>query len=292
MNLNDPTYHRRRIATSYITTIISITLVLFMLGLLGMMILHTRKLSEYIRENIGFSLIMHEKASEESIMALAKHLEKQPYVKSTTYISREEAARELQDELGEDFVGFLGYNPLLPSVELRLRAPYANTDSMQRLEKTLMTFSEIKEVNYQKSLIGEINRNIRKISLVVLGFSLILLVISVALINNTIRLSVYAKRFLIRSMQLVGATEHFIQRPFMWKAILNGLVSGVIAIALLVALLYAVSQEIPEILEFQDIEMIGVLFALVILLGIVISWISTIFSVRKYIRMRTDSLYY
>lgn len=291
MIINEQTYHRRRIATSYLTTIISITLVLFMLGLLGMLILHTQKLSEYIRENIGFSLMIHENVSEDAVIALGKHLDKQPYVKYTTYISRERAAREFEQELGEDFVSFLGYNPLLASLDLRLNASYANPDSMLIVEKKLIRFPEVKEVNYQKSLVEEINRNIRTISLIILGFALILLIIAIALINNTIRLSVYAKRFLIRTMQLVGATGYFIQRPFMWRAIFNGAISGIIADVLLIGILYLVVQEIPETAEFQDIQMLGILLVVIPLLGMLISWISTVFSVRKYIRMRTDSLY-
>ncbi|MBC8315081.1 MAG: cell division protein FtsX [Bacteroidales bacterium] len=288
---NEREYQRRRIATSYVTTIISITLVLFMLGLLGMLVLHAKKLSDYVKENIGFSIMINEGVKEVDIFELQKKLDKQRFVKSTVYITRERAAREFSDELGEDFVGFLGYNPLLPSIELRLNASYANPDSILFIEKELRSYSGVKEVDYHRSLVDQINRNVNKISLVILGFSLILLLIAIALINNTIRLSVYAKRFLIRSMQLVGATQKFIQRPFLIKAALNGFLSGVIAIGLLLLLLYFSAQEIPELLELQDIRMFTMLFALVILLGIVISWISTFFAVRKYIRMKTDSLY-
>jgi len=284
-------YQRRRIATSYVTTIISITLVLFMLGLLGMLVLHAKKLSDYVKENIGFSIMINEGVKEVDIFELQKKLDKQRFVKSTEYITRERAAREFSDELGEDFVGFLGYNPLLPSIELRLNASYANPDSILFIEKELQAYSGVKEVDYHRSLVDQINRNVNKISLVILGFSLILLLIAIALINNTIRLSVYAKRFLIRSMQLVGATQKFIQRPFLIKAALNGFLSGVIAIGLLLLLLYFSAQEIPELMELQDIRMFAMLFVLVILLGIVISWISTFFAVRKYIRMKTDSLY-
>jgi len=288
---NEREYQRRRIATSYVTTIISITLVLFMLGLLGMLVLHAKKLSDYVKENIGFSIMINEGVKEVDIFELQKKLDKQRFVKSTEYITRERAAREFSDELGEDFVGFLGYNPLLPSIELRLNASYANPDSILFIEKELQAYSGVKEVDYHRSLVDQINRNVNKISLVILGFSLILLLIAIALINNTIRLSVYAKRFLIRSMQLVGATQKFIQRPFLIKAALNGFLSGVIAIGLLLLLLYFSAQEIPELMELQDIRMFAMLFVLVILLGIVISWISTFFAVRKYIRMKTDSLY-
>jgi len=291
MIANEKGYQRRRIATSYVTTIISITLVLFMLGLLGMLVLHAKKLSEYVKENIGFSIMIKEEVKEIDIFELQKKLDKQQFVKSTEYITRERAAQEFSSELGEDFVGFLGYNPLLPSIELRLNASYANPDSIRFIEPKLQSYSEVKEVNYHRSLVDQINRNMNRISLVILGFSLILLLIAIALINNTIRLSVYSKRFLIRSMQLVGATQNFIHRPFLFKAAMNGFLSGIIAVGFLMLVLYFMAQEIPELLELQDVKMFAILFALVILLGILISWVSTFFAVRKYLRMRTDSLY-
>ena len=291
MITSDRAYQRRRIATSYVTTIISITLVLFMLGLLGMLVLHAKKLSDYVKENIGFSIMIDEGMKEGNIIQLQKKLDKQQFVKSTEYITREQAAEEFSNELGEDFVGFLGYNPLLPSIELRLKASYANSDSIRFIERRLQSYSGVKEVDYHRSLVDQINQNVNRISLVILGFSFVLLLIAIALINNTIRLSVYSKRFLIRSMQLVGATQKFIHRPFLVKAALNGFLSGIIAVGLLLLVLYFMVQEIPELLELQDIKMFAILFALVVLLGILISWISTYFAVRKYLRMKTDSLY-
>jgi cell division transport system permease protein len=285
-------YQRRRITSYYVTSVISITLVLFMLGLLGILVVHAHKLSKHVKENIGFTVMVDETVEEGDILALTDHLRKQSYIKQANYISREQAAQEFSRELGEDFVDFLGYNPLLPTIELRMKADYANNDSLRIIEAQLLEFPEIKEVDYHKSLVNEINRNIRQISLVILGFSLLLLLIAVVLINNTIRLSVYARRFLIRSMQLVGATERFIQKPFMWKAVLQGFISGLIAVGLLAGVLYFVAQEIPEVLELQDLKILGLLFACIILLGMFISWFSTIFSVRKYIRMKTESLYH
>ncbi|NQV01420.1 MAG: cell division protein FtsX [Bacteroidia bacterium] len=291
MRYSDQNHQRRRLATSYVTTIISITLVLFMLGLLGMLVLHAKKLSDYVKENIGFSIMIKEGVKEIEIFELQKKLDKEEYVKTTEYITRERAAHEFSVELGEDFVGFLGYNPLLPSIELRLNASYANSDSISMIEERLIAYPGVKEVDYHKPLVDEINQNVERISMVILGFTLILLIIAIALINNTIRLSVYSKRFLIRSMQLVGGTQKFIQRPFLAKAMLNGFLSSVIAIGLLLLILYLANREMPELLEFQDLELFGILFVLVIILGIIISWISTFFAIRKYIRMKTDSLY-
>jgi len=291
MRNSELSYQKRRLATSYVTTIISITLVLFMLGLLGLLVLHARKISDYVKENIGFSIMIKEGVKEVEIFSLQKKLDKEPFVKSTEYISKQRAASEFSEALGEDFVGFLGFNPLLPSIELRIKASYANPDSINEIERLLHDEPVIKEVDYRKPLVDEINKNVERISVVILGFSLILLIIAIALINNTIRLAVYSKRFLIRSMQLVGGTQKFIQKPFLKKAVLNGFLSGAIAIGLLLLLLYLANEQVPELIEIQDFNSFGILFAGVIVLGILISWVSTFFAIRKYIRMKTDSLY-
>jgi cell division transport system permease protein len=285
-------HYRRRIATSQLTTVISITLVLFLMGLFGLIMLHARMLSDYVKENIGFSIMIREGVSEAGILQLKKTLDAKYYVKSSEYITRERAAEKLRADLGEDFIGFLGYNPLLPSIDLRIKAPYANSDSLARIEKRLMANPEVKEVFYQKSLVDAINSNIEKIGLVLLGFSALLLFIAIVLINNTIRLSVYARRFIIRSMQLVGATERFIRRPILLRSLLQGLISAFLSLILLMLLAYAAVDEFPELLELQDPLMLIALVAFLFLLGIFISWISTWFAVRKYLRIRTDLLYH
>ena len=284
-------YYSRRIRTSYITTVISITLVLFTLGLLGLLILHAHKLSVFVKENIGFSIMIKENIREAGIFQLQKKLDAERFVKSTEYIPKEKAATELKKELGEDFIGFLGYNPLLPTIDLRLKAAYANKDSVTRIERALLKNPEVKEVFYQKSLVDLVNRNIERISLFILGFSAILLIISVALINNTIRLSVYSKRFIIRSMQLVGATRGFIQRPFIRNSIINGLISAIIATGLLMLVMFFILREIPELVQLEDITLYFVLTGVVILLGVLISWLSTWMAVRKFLRMKTEYLY-
>ncbi len=284
-------YTRRRAQSSYFSTVISISLVLFMLGTLGLIVLHAKKLSDYVKENIGFSVILKENVKEVDIVQLQKTLDAANYVKSTEYITKEKAAESLKNDLGEDFISFLGYNPLLASIEVRLKADFANNDSIAWIERELLSNSKVKEVIYQKSLISMVNENIKKISLVMLAFSTLLLIISIALINNTIRLSIYSKRFLIKSMQLVGATKGFIRRPFVIKGLLHGIYAGIISVALLVGLLYIAQREIPELLFLQDEQLIAILFAFVILLGVLISWLSTFLAVRKYLRLKTDDLY-
>lgn len=281
----------RRLKTSYISTVVSITLVLYVLGLLGIIIMHTHKLSEHIKENIGFSIILMDNARMADINHLQKTLDAFPAVKSTEFISSEKAAEELMAELGEDFVAFLGYNPLFPSIEVRLNAAWANPDSLELFEKNVIQSNIVKEVDYQKNLVHIVNENVRKIGMALLLFGGLLLVIAFSLINNTIRLSVFSKRFLIKSMQLIGATQSFIRKPFLIKGVVQGLVGSVVAIALLLASLYAARQSVPELIDFQDIQMLFTLFVLVILLGIVISWISTWFAVKKYLSIKTDNLY-
>lgn len=291
MSRNEDKISKRRLQTSTATTIISISLVLFMLGLLGLIVLHAQKLSDYVKENIGFSVIIKEDVKEPGIIEFQKKLDIELFVKSTEYITRERAAKELTEELGEDFVGFLGYNPLLASIDIRLKADYANNDSLAMLEKKLLAKPVVKEVFYHKSLVELVNQNIRRISLVILAFTAVLLLISIALINNTIRLSVYSKRFIIRSMQLVGATQAFIRKPFLLKSLLHGLISAVIAILLLGVVFYFSRQALPELVDLQDIDMILSLFGIVTTLGLIITGLSTLFAVRKFLRISHDRLY-
>ncbi len=285
-------YAKRRLTTSYISTIVGITLVLFMLGLLGMIILHAKKVSDYVKENIGFTVFLNEDVKEVDVIQLQKKLDARNYVKSTEYISKEKAAKLLQSDVGEDFISFLGYNPLSASIEVRMKADFANSDSLALLEKEMIKDKNVKEVSYQKSLVSTVNDNLRKIGMILLGFSLLLLVISIALINNTIRLSVFSKRFLIRTMQLIGATQSHIRKPFVIKGIVQGIISSVISMFLLILTFYFAMKEIPELEVLKDRNLFLYLFAIVLLLGILISWISTFFAVRKYLKIKTDHLYY
>ena len=292
MAANEDKYSKRKLKTSYLSTIVGITLVLYMLGLLGLIVMHAKKLSDYVKENIGFTVFINEDVSMADIIQLQKSLDARAYIKSTEYITKEKAAKQLQKDLGEDFVGFLGYNPLSASVEVRLKADFANADSLTFLENELVKNKNVKEVSYQKSLVSSVNENLQKISFIILGLSCLLLIIAIAMINNTIRLSVYSKRFLIRTMQLIGATEAFIRRPFLYKGTTQGIIGSVIAIVLLVLTLFFAQKQIPELQELQDATLFIKLFIFVTVLGIIISWISTYLAVRKYLKIKTDFLYY
>ncbi len=284
-------YTGRRLKASYVTTIVSISLVLFSIGLIGLLLLHAQKLSDYVKENIGFTVIMNKNVKEADVLKLQKKLDAKEYVKSTEYITEEKAAELFKEELGEDFIRFIGYNPLHTSIEVHLKAEYAVPEQFEFIEKDLLRNDDVKEVFYQKSLVHLVNENVRKITLVILAFSLLLLIIAIALINNTIRLSVYSKRFLIRSMLLVGATERFIRRPFIATEVFHGLLAAIIAIGGLIGVIYLARKEIPEIVSLQSADLFAVLFLFVILTGVLMTWWSTFFAVRRFLRARTDTLY-
>jgi cell division transport system permease protein len=281
----------KKTKTIYISTVISIALVLLMTGLLGLILVHAKNLSNYVKENIVLNIIVNEGAKEVDIRALQKQLDGNPHVLKTQYVSKELAARNLTKEMGEDFVDFLGYNPLLSSIDIYMKAEYANNDSINAFTKQLTKNPLIKEVIYQKSLIDMVNQNIRGIGLVILAFAFILLIIAIALINNTIRLAIYSQRFLIKSMQLVGATKNFIRGPFMTYGILHGFLAGLIAIILLLGILYLAQQQVPEILLLRNWFEFGLVFAGVVGIGILISGLSTYFAVSKFLRLKIYDLY-
>lgn len=281
----------KKTKTIYISTVISIALVLLMTGLLGLILVHARNLSNYVKENIVLNIIVNDGAKEVDILALQKQLDANPYVLKTQYVSKELAARNLTKEMGEDFVDFLGYNPLLSSIDLYMKADYANNASITAFTNQLNKNPLIKEVIYQKSLIDMVNQNIRGIGLVILAFAFILLIIAIALINNTIRLAIYSQRFLLKSMQLVGATKNFIRRPFMAYGILHGFLAGLIAIILLLGILYLAQKQVPEIVLLRNWFEFGLVFAGVIGIGILISALSTYFAVSKFLRLKIYDLY-
>lgn len=291
MSSNPEKYAKRRAQTSAFSTIIGISLVLFMLGILAVLILNARKLSTYVKENIRVEVFLNTDMTEGQVTKLKKEIDAMPYSRSTAYISKEEAAEQLTADLGEDFMDFLDYNPLPGLIDLTLHSSYANPDSIAKIAESLEDSQGVDEVVYSPNLIRQINRNINKIGVVILAFSVLLLLIAIALINNTIRLTIYSKRFVIRSMQLVGAKGGFIQRPFILNGILQGLYSGFIAILLIMAIMFAMRREIPDFFEFNDLVMFVKLFGLVAVLGMIISGISTLFAVRRYLRMDATKIY-
>ncbi len=294
MAAKEDRYYKKRVNTAYFTSLVSIILVLFTLGFLGLLVVHAKILSNYIKENIGFEIIIKPGVKEAEVFRLQKHLDTRDYVKSTEYITKSEALNRLKKSLGNNFVNFFGKgdNPLLPSIDVRFNAAWANNDSISKIERQLLKKPFIKEVYYQKSLVQEIDRNLNKITLVLLVLSAVLLIIAVALMNNSIRLTIYSRRFVIKSMQLVGATRGFIRRPFVWKGMLQGFYSAVISLVLLTAVLAMARRNIPELAAIESTQMIALVYAFVILLGMAVTGISTFFSVNRYLDMNKQKLYF
>lgn len=292
MTKRKPKKLKNSLFSSYFTTTISISMILFLFGLLGLLLINAQRLSDYVMENIGVTLILKDDAKEVDIMKLQKKLETTNYIKSTRFIDKESAAVELKNELGEDFIDFLGFNPLLSSIDVTVYAGYANPDSLVMLEKKLLSNPEILEVYYQRNLVKQLNSNVKKISFILLTLCLLMFIIFTALINNTIRLSIYSKRFLINTMQLVGATRSFIRRPFIAKSALHGIYGGLIACSSLLAIFLSYQRELKSFVDFQNPASLGVLVAGIFLTGILITVISTYFAVNKFLRMRFDQLFY
>ncbi|MBQ3738136.1 MAG: permease-like cell division protein FtsX [Bacteroidales bacterium] len=291
--MSEKSSNKRRVAGSYFMSLMSIALVLFLLGVFALLIMHAKKLSNHLKENIGFEIVMNSNVKEANILRLQKELDAMPAVKSTEYITKEEAIRRLSDDLGEDFLQWLGNeeNPLLPSIDVRFNAAWANNDSLNVIESQLLGNADIKEVYYQKSLVDLINQNVRRIGFALMIASVILLIIAVTLIRNTIRLSIYSKRFLVRSMQLVGATASYIRRPFIKSGISQGFFGALLADAFLALLLYGLNKRIPEMSAIQDYKITIGIFIGIIILGILLGGLSTHSALRKYLNADVDRLY-
>ena len=274
-------------------SLMSIALVLFLLGVFALLMMHAQKLSNHLKENIGFEVVMNSNVKEAKILQLQRELDSMPAVKSTEYITKEEAIRRLSEDLGEDFLQWLGNeeNPLLPSIDVRFNANYANNDSIAAIQAQLLKNTDVKDVYYQKSLVGLINQNVNRIGIALMVASFVLLIIAITLIRNTIRLSIYSKRFLVRSMQLVGATPAYIRRPFIRNGILQGFFGGLLADALLALLLYGLTTRIPELTFVQDYTIIIGIFVGIIVLGMLLGGISTRLALRKYLHADVDQLY-
>lgn len=282
---------RTSLRSTYVSTLMSISLVLFLIGVLGILLLYGKKISEYVKENVTLSIVIKEEAKQEEIDKLMQMLEHSEKIREATFVSRDSAAAEMKTELGEDFVDFLGYNPLLHSIEVHFSAHYADNESIAELEQSLNAVPIVKEVYYQKSLVDVVNRNLKTITLIIIGFSIMLCIISIVLVNTTIQLSIFARRLLIKSMQLVGATRNFIRKPFLIKGILNGLAGGLIAGALLAGMFYFAHRELPNLFPLEDMKMIAVVIGSVVTIGILISGISTWLSLNRYLSRHRDELY-
>ena len=283
-------YHIRNAG---VTATFSMSLVLFLIGLLALSLFLTRDMTNYVKENLNLSIVLNEEITEQQTKAIENYLTKSDFAKSVEYISKEQALKEHIEYLGEDPQAFLGYNPLFAMFEVKLNAAYANNDSVPVIESKLKRFGKrIDEVSYQKDVIAEVNENIRKISIILIGIVSVLLLISFALINNTVRLRIYSNRFLINTMKLVGAKSWFIRKPYIKQSVINGIIAAAIALGLMAALVYYFKFNFGVDMQiFKPVTALTVA-GIVIVTGIVLTAISSYFAVGRYLRMRTDDMYY
>lgn len=277
---------------SRLTSVISIALVLFLLGLICLMGLLGNKLSVYVKENITFSIVLKDNQREADIKKMQKKLDALPFIKSTEYISKEQAVKELEEELGENPETFLGFNPLKASIEVRLRSDYANPDSLPKIEHYIKQYTSVSDLLYRKDMMEMVHNNMQRIGLILLVLAAMLMAISFVLIGNTIRLLIYSKRFLIHTMKLVGATPGFIRRPFVYYNMVSGVIASLLAIGMLSGFLYYLQSELTGFIQILDMKTLLVVFVLVLILGILLSSVATIIAVNKYLRMNIDRLYY
>ena len=290
---NENSTTKRRLYGSYLISLMSIMLVLFVLSLFSSLVIFANNISAYIKENVGFEIVMKKGVNEKDIIDFQYILDKKEYVKSTEYISQQEATRRLTEDLGEDILEWLGdvENPLLPSIDVRFKSEYANNDSIAKIEQWVMKNKNVKEVYVQKSLIHSIDKNVNKIASVLLLIGLVLLIMAVTLISHTVRLAVYAKRFVVRSMQLVGATEGFIIKPFMKSFVIQGFIGAVLSLILLSVFIFRMMKDIPELTNLTSFGSFAIIYISVLVLGVLLTTLSTFFAMRKYLRADIDDLY-
>ncbi len=285
-------YQKRRLVSSYFSVVISISLVLFLLGMLGLLVLNTKKVADHFKEQIALTVYLKDNAKEVEIEQLKKSLAMADYTKSTTYVSKEQAAEAHSEEIGEDFMEFLGYNPLQNSIDVYMNADFVSSEQVDKIATDLTDKGFVDEVVYDKPLIALLNDNVKKISLWVLIASSVFTFIAVLLINSSIRLAVYSKRFIIKTMQMVGATKGFIRRPFIWQSVKLGIIGAIVALLGMAGVLYYLNNSFAELNLLADVKMLLTLFIGIFLMGIVITWISTYFATSRFLNLKTDELYY
>ncbi|WP_431156796.1 cell division protein FtsX [Winogradskyella poriferorum] len=285
-------YQKRKLISSYISVVISIALVLFLLGCLGLLVINAKKVADHFKEQVVMTIYLNDTAKEVEVNQLTKSLAMADYSKEALYVSKEEAASVMKAETGEDFMDFVGYNPLKNSIDVYLKADYVTTESLSEISEGLSNKSFIEEIRYDNDLVELMNDNVKKITFWVLIISGVFTIIAVLLINSSIRLAVYSKRFIIKTMQMVGATKSFIRRPFIWKSVQLGIIGAIVALIGMAVVLYYLDLTFPELELLNNTILIIALFVGVFLLGIVITWISTFIATQRFLNLKTDQLYY
>ncbi len=285
-------YQRRRLISSYFSVVLSIALVLFLLGILGLLVLNTKKLGDHFKEKITLSVFLKDNAKPVEIDQLQKSLALAEYTKSAQYVSKEDAAEQYSEDIGENFQEFLGYNPLKNSVDVNLKADFVSPEQVAEIATTLEAKAYVEEVSYDKPLISLLNDNVKRLGFWILIACAVFTFIAVLLINSSIRLSIYSKRFIIKTMQMVGATKKFIRKPFIATNVKLGFFGALLALLALGVVLYYVNDAFPELQLFQDGIALAVLLLGILGLGLLIAFLSTYFATQRFLNLRTDDLYY
>ncbi|MCG9792173.1 cell division protein FtsX [Flavobacterium algicola] len=284
-------FQKRRLISSYFSVVLSIFLVLFLLGTLGLFIINSQKLADDFKEKIAMTIFFKNKATDAELKAFGAELKKAPFAKSSVFVTKDEAAKQHTDIIGEDFLTFLGENPLQNSYDIHFKAAYVERDSIAAIEKEFRLNKQIDDIVYDKQLVNLVNDNIKKVSMWILIISCFLTFIAVLLINSSLRLSIYSNRFIIKTMQMVGATKSFIRKPFVMRSVKLGVIGATLAIIALIAMLTYVQSNFPELEILENKALIGIVFAAVMAMGILITWISTHFATQRFLNLRTDDLY-
>lgn len=283
---------RRRLMNAYLSSVISISLVLLLVGVASMLLVNAKSVSDYFKENMQVSVMMKQNVSDESALKFKERLEGERYIKSATFISKEQGRKELSAQLGEDFLDVFETSPIPVSIEVTLDADYVSADSLEMVKSEISADAKVDEVVYQRSLVDALNANLSRISVILGVFIVLLLFISFVLINNTVRLSVYARRFTIHTMKLVGATRSFIRAPFLLQSAFQGLFAAFVAIIILIGLMFVMKSGFAQLFEIFRVDLLLVVIGIVIASGLAICLASTYFVVNKLISLRKDELYY
>jgi cell division transport system permease protein len=285
-------YQKKRLISSYFSVVLSTTLVLFLLGILGLLVLNTKKVADYYKEKIAVTVYLKDSAKDVEVQQLQKTLALAEYTKSADFVSKETAAANLTEDIGEDFVAYLGENPLLNSLDVYLNAAFVDSVKLEAIAAEISEKNFVEEVSFDKPLVSKLNANIKTIGLGILIACIFFAIVAALLINSSIRLSVYAKRFTIKTMQMVGATKGFIRKPFIWNSVKMGVIAAILALAGMAGALYYANKSLPELQLTSDKVLIGAVFAGILVIGVFITLISSFLATQRFLNLRTDELYY
>ncbi|BDB51995.1 cell division protein FtsX [Flavobacterium ammonificans] len=284
-------FQKRRLISSYFSVVLSVFLVLFLLGMLGLFIINSKKLADDFRENIAMTVFFKNEANDTIIKSFNAELKRAPFAKTFEYVSKDAAAKQHTDIIGEDFVTFLGENPLQNSFDIHLKADYVYKDSIAKVESQLRKNPMISDIVYDKQLVNLVNDNIKKVSMWILIISGFFTIIAVLLINSSLRLSIHSNRFIIKTMQMVGATKAFIRKPFVLRSVRLGMIGAGLAIIALIGVLIYLESNFPDLGLLDDQLLIALVLVAVFAIGVLITWLSTYFATQRFLNLRTDDLY-